>query len=395
MKKYLFAMIALAGALALAGCDKENGENKEPLPDPEITNEVEIKDIPFTGGEFTFEFDANRDWTVTGDAEVSVGGVTYEFGLAPTSGEAGHGKITVTAPANKGTEPIEYSFTLTLLGENQTSEDAYTKEFQLTVPAPSVTDANENTYKVAYLGGNYWMTENLRTIPDGMTASETPADKSGFWYPYTLTDVEIYFDKKDKNGNDVYKSKSTAKVAKDDATIKAQGYLYSANIYLGGITYGEDNYTTFEGVQGICPKGWHIPTKADFVALCGFSQSANAAGIAEEKDPTAPFYNEQYKGGKYDNAVECGWNPVLSGVNFNGTAYNTKVITKLNSTKESLFEKQAMTYWAGSTGYSETQVWSMMTTFTLSAYPEGRIHTSFGNVTSGVPVRCVMDKAAE
>lgn len=382
--------------MALAGCDKENGEeNKEPLPDPEITNEVEIKDVPFTGGEFTFEFDANRDWTVTGDAEVSVGGVTYEFGLAPTSGEAGHGKITVTAPANKGTEPIEYSFTITLLGENQTSADAYTKEFQLTVPAPSVTDANENTYKVAYLGGNYWMTENLRTIPDGMTASETPADKSGFWYPYTLTDVEVYFDKKDKNGNDVYKSKATAKVAKDEATIKAQGYLYSANIYLGGITYGEDNYTTFEGVQGICPKGWHIPTKADFVALCGFSQSANSAGIAEEKDPTAPFYDEKYKGGKYDNAVECGWNPVLSGINFNGTAYNTTVITRLNSTKENLFEKPAMTYWAGSTGYSKTQVWSMMTTFTLSTYPEGRLHTSFNNVTSGVPVRCVMDKAAE
>ena len=170
-------MIALAGALALAGCDKENGENKEPLPDPEITNEVEIKDIPFTGGEFTFEFDANRDWTVTGDAEVSVGGVTYEFGLVPTSGEAGHGKITVTAPANKGTEPIEYSFTLTLLGENQTSEDAYTKEFQLTVPAPSVTDAAGNTYKVVYLkDGNYWMAENLRYIPEGKTVSDDATD---------------------------------------------------------------------------------------------------------------------------------------------------------------------------------------------------------------------------
>ncbi len=393
MKKYLFAIIALGGAMTFAGCDKENGENKEPLPDPEITKETEIKDIPFTGGTFTYEFDANRSWKVSGTD--IIGADSYEVELAPVSGEAGHSSIEIKLPANRIQNEIVFSFTLTLLGENQTSTEAYTKEVQLTVPAPSVTDANENTYKVAYLGGNYWMTENLRTVPDGMTASEDPSDKSGFWYPYTLTDVEVYLSGQDKNGNDVYKSKATAKVAKDDATIKAQGYLYSASVYLGGITYGEDNYTTFEGVQGICPKGWHIPTKADFVALCGFSQSANAAGIAEEKDPTAPFYNEQYKGGKYDNAVECGWNPVLSGVNFNGTAYNTTVITKLNSTKESLFEKQAMTYWAGSTGYSKTQVWSMMTTFTLSAYPEGRIHTSFSNATSGVPVRCVMDNAAE
>ncbi len=395
MKKYLIpAALVLLGA-AFAGCDKEANDNeKKPLPDPKVTVVSEIPEIPFYGTEFELKFTSSRNWMVT-SAGVN-GSYDYDFQYSPTAGEAGESTIKLTFPKNHTQEELEIDLEIALLDETSSTAGAFKYTFPtFKVPVPSVTDAAGNVYKAAYLGGNYWMTENLRYVPEGKTASENPTDKSGFWYPYTLTDVEVYLSEQDKNGKDVYKSRATAKAAKDEETINAQGYLYSANIYLGDITYGEDNYTTFEGVQGICPEGWHIPTKADFVALCGYSQSASAAGIEEETDTAAPFYSQDYKSGKYGNAVECGWNPVLSGFNSNGTAYNATVITKLNSTKEDLFEKQAMTYWAGSTGYNKTQVWSMTTTFTLTGYPEGRLHTAFNNAANGVAVRCVMDKAAE
>ena len=385
----MFFALAALGLVAMASCKKE--EEKTPEAAPELTNETQITGIPFTGGEFTYEFDSNKKWTVAGDAEVTIEGQTYEFGLTPTSGDAGHGVVTVTVPANKGSKEISYSFTLTLLGEDKDTEPL-TKTVSLTIPAPSVTDAAGNTYKVVYLkDGNYWMAENLRTIPEGMTVSENPADKSGLWYPYILTDVETYISGKDKNDNDVWKSKATAKVAKDEATIKTNGYLYSANVYLGGVEFGETNFTSFEGVRGICPEGWHIPTKADFVALNGWAQPSK--DIPEVLDDKAPFYDATYKGGKYENAVKSNWNPVLTGA-VTG-AYSTTVITELNSTKSELFNKQALTYWAGSTGNSKTQVWAMITSFTKDKYPEGRLHTSLCNAPFGVAVRCVMDKTAK
>lgn len=379
MKKSMFFALAALGLVAFASCKKE--EEKTPEAAPELTNETQITGIPFTGGEFTYEFDSNKKWTVAGDAEVTIEGQTYEFGLTPTSGDAGHGVVTVTVPANKGAKEISYSFTLTLLGEDKDTKPL-TKTVSLTIPAPSVTDAAGNTYKAAYLGGNYWMTENLRTIPEGMTVSENPADKSGLWYPYTYTDVKI------EDG----KAKATAKVAKDEATIKTNGYLYSANVYLGGVEFGKENFTSFEGVRGICPEGWHIPTKADFVALNGYAQS-KGKDIPEVSDDKAPFYDAKYKSGKYENAVGCNWNPVLAGVVT--TVYSTNVITELNSTKTELFNKPALNYWAGSTGVNETQVWAMITTFSKSAYPEGRLHTSFCKAPYGVAVRCVMDKTAK
>lgn len=375
----MFFALAALGLVAMASCKKE--EEKTPEAAPELTNETQITGIPFTGGKFTYEFDSNKKWTVAGDAEVTIEGQTYEFGLTPTSGDAGHGVVTVTVPANKGAKEISYSFTLTLLGEDKDTKPL-TKTVSLTIPAPSVTDAAGNTYKAAYLGGNYWMTENLRTIPEGMTVSENPADKSGLWYPYTYTDVKI------EDG----KAKATAKVAKDEATIKTNGYLYSANVYLGGVEFGKENFTSFEGVRGICPEGWHIPTKADFVALNGYAQS-KGKDIPEVSDDKAPFYDAKYKGGKYENAVAANWNPVLAGVVT--TVYSTSVITELNSTKTELFNKPALNYWAGSTGVNETQVWSMITTFSKSAYPEGRLHTSFCKASFGVAVRCVMDKTAK
>ena len=239
-----------------------------------------------------------------------------------------------------------------------------------------------NTVKLA--NGQTWMAEPLRFIPRGMMPSADPADGSGLWYPYVFEDITYTYDA----SNNPTKATGVAAAATDDATVAAKGYLYSANVYLGNVSYGADTYTSFEGVQGICPAGWHIPTRDDFVALFGYAQKGGTT-VAEATDTEAPMYDEDYKGARFTKGTEIGWNPVCSG-SVIAKKYNTGVITSLISSESSLYTQPSMTYFAGSTGYSATQLWGGMTTFTAT-YPYGRVHVSFSNAGNGVQVRCVRD----
>ena len=75
----------------------------------------------------------------------------------------------------------------------------------------------------------------------------------------------------------------------------------------------KDNYTTFEGAQGICPDGWHIPTRAEFVALCGNSNKANGeSGTLIDKN--AAYFDEGYNGAKITALDADGFGWSFSGV---------------------------------------------------------------------------------
>ncbi|MCQ5111360.1 fibrobacter succinogenes major paralogous domain-containing protein, partial [Bacteroides thetaiotaomicron] len=101
-----------------------------------------------------------------------------------------------------------------------------------------------------------WMAEPLRYVPDGYTPSSDPAADSHIWYPYQLVTVD---------------GTLTAKALQDEASIKQYGYLYDIHAALSGKAVTPDNCYDFEGAQGICPKGWHIPTRAEYFSLVGNS----------------------------------------------------------------------------------------------------------------------------
>lgn len=121
------------------------------------------------------------------------------------------------------------------------------------------------TYKTIKLAnGTTWMAEPLRYVPEGYTPSSDPTADSHIWYPYKLI-VE--------DGN----TKLTADGAEaltDEASIKKLGYFYDMYIALGSKEVTEENCYEFEGAQGICPEGWHIPTREEFLNLCGLSNAA-------------------------------------------------------------------------------------------------------------------------
>ena len=128
------------------------------------------------------------------------------------------------------------------------------------------------TYKTVTLeNGSVWMAEPLRYVPEGYTVSADPADDDAhIWYPYAINED------------------GTTAALTDEASVNALGYLYDPYAAFIVSEINDDNKKSFEGIQGICPKGWHIPTKADFFALCGYASKAEGEE-ADQKDETAFF----------------------------------------------------------------------------------------------------------
>lgn len=131
---------------------------------------------------------------------------------------------------------------------------------------------HEDKYTVAKMkDGKWWMTQNMRYVPEGIEVSDDLTKvTAGVFYPLVLKE-----------------DLSAAEFSRDITVINARGYLYQAEVALG-LKVGD--LTTLaaaqalEGTQGLCPKGWHVPTTADILALVG-------KGAQLTTNPDAPYYN--------------------------------------------------------------------------------------------------------
>lgn len=243
-------------------------------------------------------------------------------------------------------------------------------------------------YKTVTLSnGQTWMAEPLRYLPKDAVVSEDPTSE-GICYAYKFKNVVI--DKNDKNV-DVIKSYEYD-YAKSDEAIKELGYLYDfKSIFGADIT--EENYNKLEGVQGICPEGWHIPTHAECLALVGNS-NALVTGETAPSDENALFYDKDYKGARYVDMIK-EFNYPLSGYAMAGK-YGTIPLSRLTTTVESLYNYNSpFNFIVTSTGYKPktgVQMFGMQTTFNAGTYPEGRV--TLGYITNNktkVQVRCIKD----
>ncbi|MFW5850786.1 MAG: FISUMP domain-containing protein [Bacteroidota bacterium] len=95
----------------------------------------------------------------------------------------------------------------------------------ISIPVPSVTDVDGNSYPIIKLGEQIWMQENLRVKhkPDGTNITEC------YDYDNNPDNSEIY------------------------------GKLYTWNALMNG------NFQ--ESTQGICPDGWHVPSDEEWKEL--------------------------------------------------------------------------------------------------------------------------------
>lgn len=252
-------------------------------------------------------------------------------------------------------------------------------------------------YKTVTLSdGSVWMAEPMRYVPEGYTPSGDPAADSHIWYPYSLSG----------GGDSINATEATALT--DDESIRKYGLFYDMYVALGGTDVTVDNCYDFEGAQGICPPGWHIPTRTEFFNLCGLSNKNALGESGNQINTEALFYDADYGGGKRTLYEEAGWNYVLSGVrmmtNFNSTPrYQlTQLYSGNTSLPEDYYGMPGLTYHMSSTCYkpiystanpeelTNIQFFAQMTTFT-KIYPEGRINVAYISTLSGQQLRCVKD----
>lgn len=129
---------------------------------------------------------------------------------------------------------------------------------------------HEQKYTVAKMkDGKWWMTQNLRYVPEGITVSDQLTNvTAGVYYPIVAVNEAPAF-------------------SRDITDINARGYLYQAEVALGlkiGDITSLDQAQAMEGAQGLCPKGWHVPTKADITDLVG-------KGVNITTNTSAPYYD--------------------------------------------------------------------------------------------------------
>lgn len=223
-----------------------------------------------------------------------------------------------------------------------------------------------NYRTVTLADGNTWMAENLRFIPRGRTVSSDPTEDAGIWYPAANAD----------------------KVA-DPALAESLGLLYDAATAFGVDAITADNASTFEGVQGICPTGWHIPTVAEMTGLvghCSNSDLVNADGV---------YYDASIKGASLAALKEAGWE-----WQFASTRNKTSVTANgsyLSTVQDGIYG--VMSYLIGSSLYqvktdaagavSNIQYYYMMPTYNAS---NEKVTVSYGNFLSGASIRCVKNR---
>lgn len=224
---------------------------------------------------------------------------------------------------------------------------------------------------VEFSNGRIWMAQPLRYVPAGKTVSSDGTADDHIWYSVPALE----------DGG--------AASAKNEK----YGYLYDYYAIFDTDEIDEANYDTFEGAQGICPKGWHVPTKAEAESLVAAAD-------------TALFYDSALKYATVEKANAAGFNYVMSGMR-NKTSLTGKgsyTSTKIDEAKAGdltdYVGECSMNYIALSTGYqckkdsntgaiTNYQFYGIMSSFTSTNH--GKLNTAYTNILSGYQVRCVRD----
>lgn len=99
---------------------------------------------------------------------------------------------------------------------------------------PTVKDYNGNVYNTVQIGSQCWMKENMR-------AKSTPTGKR-----YAVL----------QNDGKIFKEAIVAAPEHNPQNVTLYGYLYD-----------------YAAAKTVCPKGWHLPTQADFEELKSYAQT--------------------------------------------------------------------------------------------------------------------------
>lgn len=171
----------------------------------------------------------------------------YTFGEADTEGAL---KITLTVTGDV---------------EGIVATDELNVMLQRPADTNQFTDARDgHVYKTVVIGNQTWMAENLAYLPQVNNINESSDIDRGKKFYYVL-----YY-----NGNDVEAAKATAEYSQ-------HGVLYNWYAAVDAEDFeGTDPNLNPSGLQGACPEGWHLPSKAEWQELEAY---------VKERIPEVPY----------------------------------------------------------------------------------------------------------
>ena len=387
-----------------------------------VTKEVEanITSIALKGSIPTATLDLAA-LTVTADANVAATNITAQvveanktyralivpqtvaltLEVATSDGKTLSQKLTSTTLAQGGQYSVNIrvlpdDIEVKLIGdiENWTDEGEIGADNE--IPFEEHLDENYFLYDnvkyntVTLANGTTWMAEPLIYLPKGYTPSTDPTADSHVWYPYEI------------------KADGATVATTEESAIKELGYLYDFQVALGGKEITESNLNSFEGAQGICPKGWHIPTRLEYFNLVGKTTNDVDGKVPADGDK-ALFYDAVYDGAKISSLNNAGVNYQFSGVRMatsltGAGSYQKTAIAEDANIQTAWHGKPAMNYLMTSTAFkpvynstsgllTNIQFFGLMSTINAK-YSEGRLSLSYVSIKAGMQLRCVRDQAA-
>lgn len=154
--------------------------------------------------------------------------------------------------------------------------------------APTVKDHQGNVYHTVLIGTQCWMRENMR-------CTTSPTGKK--WTKLSGTIASAYTPNYVDPQNSLY------------------GILYSWAAALD--TFNVTGINAIIGYRrGICPKGWHIPTNAEWGALITYLGGEKSAG--QQLKSTSKLWNNIRD---YRNTNASGFSAMPAGFYFGGLSY--------------------------------------------------------------------------
>lgn len=159
--------------------------------------------------------------------------------------------------------------------QRQTGDESLVFTFDIPLYCPStVTDFDGNIYTTLILGEQCWMRENMRTthFSDG-----TPIELGT---SCSLTEPRRHYPNN------------------DSSSVSSYGYLYNWRAATNRDSITNVSYD----VQGICPIGWHLPSRAEWEQLVNYVESCD--------EFVCDFYDYSYGylyGGGKAMASTTGW----------------------------------------------------------------------------------------
>jgi uncharacterized protein (TIGR02145 family) len=198
-----------------------------------------------------------------------------------------------------------------------------------------VTDADDNTYKTVQIGNQLWMAENLNVSHF----------RNGDPIPHVKTDEEW-----ERAGDN-----------------KQPAWCYYDNDPAKGEKYGKMyNWYAANDSRGLAPKGWHVPSDAEWTALANYLGGRDVAGT---KMRTASGWNENG-----DGTNESGFSGLPGGGrDVNGSFYYAGYYGS----------------WWSSTQSATTKAWTRNLGYNI--YGIGSVYRNDGSKEDGLSVRCLRD----